>query len=156
VLQDSPVSMNLSARNRVWYRRLNPDRAIKWFFGSNALMSIVVLVLITIFLFKEGSGFLGQNLLNLKVYRLAGLEYVDIIRKQVAGHTALTRELNSIRLAQFSILIKQGATPEQANASLADFDKFASDFDDARTDLQGLVSDLTEIASAIKEKAKIA
>ena len=148
--------MQLSAKNRVWYRRFNPDQFIKWFFGSNALMSILVLVLITIFLFKEGSGFLGQNLTNLRVYRLAGLEYVDIIRKQVGGHTSLTRELSAIRLDEFNVLTKQGKNPDQITASLVGFDKFAADFDDAVTDLQGLVSDMTEVASGIKEKAKIA
>lgn len=155
-LLEKPVSMNLSAKNRVWYRRFNPDQFIKWFFGSNALMSIVVLVLITIFLFKEGSGFVAQNWLNLKIYRLAGLEYVDIIRRQVDAHTALTRELSAIRLAQFNYFAKQGKSPEQINADLAHFDKFATEFDHAGTELQGLVSDLTEIASGIKEKAKIA
>lgn len=153
---EKPFSMHLSAKNRVWYRRFNADQLIKWFFGSNAIMSVVVLVLITIFLFKEGSGFLGQNLQNLRVYRLAGLEYVDIIRKQVEGHTSLTRELSAIRLAQFKLLTKEGKDPGQIAAALVEFDQFATDFSDTGTDLQGLVSDLTEIASGIKEKAKIA
>jgi phosphate transport system permease protein len=153
---EKPVELKLSASNRPWFRRFNTDGIIKGFFGSSALMSIVVLGLITLFLFKEGSGFLGQNLANLRVYRLAGLEYVDIIRKQVEGHTALTRQLSAIRLAQYNQLAKQGKTPEQITAELADFDKYASDFSDAGSDLQGLVSDLSDTASAMKEKAKVA
>ena len=42
-------------------RRWRADNLIKSFFGSNALVAIVVLALITIFLFREGFGFFGQN-----------------------------------------------------------------------------------------------
>src|SRR4051812_30515666 len=72
---------------------LTLDDTIKAFFGGNALVSIVVLTLITVFLLREGVGFFGQNRDNLRIYRLAGLEYVDFIRRQQDDHTALTRYL---------------------------------------------------------------
>ena len=50
-------------------RRWRADDFIKAFFGSNALIAIVVLALITIFLFREGFGFFGQNLRNIRLYR---------------------------------------------------------------------------------------
>ena len=75
------------------YRRRTIESAIRAFFGSNALVAIVVLTLITIFLFREGFGFFGQNLANLRLYRQAGLEYVDIIRAQAKKQTALSRQL---------------------------------------------------------------
>src|SRR5438046_7298869 len=78
-------------------RRWRADDFIKAFFGSNALVAIVVLALITIFLFREGFGFFGQNLANLRLYRHAGLEYVDIIRTQAQQHAALSRKLGEIR-----------------------------------------------------------
>ena len=81
-------------------RRLTTEAAIKTFFSSNALVAIVVLALITIFLFREGFGFFGQNLANLRLYRRAGLEYVDIIRAQAAQHAALSRQLGDIRLQE--------------------------------------------------------
>ena len=74
----SILSENAAARRH----RLTTESAIKGFFGSNALVAVVVLALITIFLFREGFGFFGQNLANLRLYRRAGLEYVDIIRAQ--------------------------------------------------------------------------
>ena len=61
-------------------------------------LSIVVLALITYFLFREGAGFFGQNRQNLEVYRRAGLEYVDFIRAQTENHTALTHYLADVRL----------------------------------------------------------
>src|SRR5207245_11572302 len=78
-------------------RRWRADDFIKAFFGSNALVAIVVLALITIFLFREGFGFFGQNLANLRLYRRAGLEYVDVMRDQAQQHAALSRKLGEIR-----------------------------------------------------------
>ena len=54
------------------HRRQTAESAIKAFFGSNALVAIIVLTLITIFLFREGFGFFGQNLANLRLYRAGG------------------------------------------------------------------------------------
>src|SRR5262249_10740061 len=81
-------------------RRITTEAAIKAFFGSNALVAIVVLTLITIFLFREGFGFFAQNLANLRLYRQAGLEYVDIIRAEADKQTALSRQLGDIRLQE--------------------------------------------------------
>src|SRR5881392_3514174 len=76
------------------------EQAIKAFFAGNALIAVIVLALITIFLFREGFGFFGQNLADLRLYRQAGLEYVDIIRSVQSEHEALCRKLSDIRLRQ--------------------------------------------------------
>ena len=119
------------------------------------MVAVVVLALITIFLFREGSGFFGQNLRNLRIYRLAGLEYVDFLRQEVDEHTALNRELNEVRLAQFQELTAAGRTAEEVNAALAPFDAFADAFGDAAEDVRGILSDLTDAAMAIKQKDQI-
>src|SRR6266852_7340880 len=90
--------MSILSESTARRRRLTTESAIKAFFGSNALVAIVVLALITIFLFREGFGFFGQNLANLRLYRRARLEYVDIMRGQAEGHAALARALNDIRV----------------------------------------------------------
>jgi phosphate transport system permease protein len=128
---------------------------IRVFFNGNAVVAIVVLTLITIFLFREGIGFFGQNLRNLRIYRLAGLEYVDFVRTEVDAHTALSRELNEARLAQFERLTAAGQSIDQANAALDPFDTFAGAFSDAAEDLRGVLSDLTDAASAIKQKEQL-
>ena len=125
------------------YRRRTAESAIRAFFGSNALVAIIVLTLITIFLFREGSGFFGQNLANLQLYRQAGLEYVDIIRGQAEKQTALSRQLGDIRLQQ----MQAGAD----QAALEKFDEFASKFSDTGEQLNGLVSDATDQAQALRE-----
>jgi phosphate transport system permease protein len=125
------------------YRRRTAESAIRAFFGSNALVAIVVLTLITIFLFREGFGFFGQNLANLRLYRQAGLEYVDIIRAQAEKQTTLSRQLGDIRMQQ----MRAGAD----HANLEKFDEFAHKFSDTGERLNGLVSDATDQAQALRE-----
>ena len=102
-----------------------------------------VLTLITIFLFREGSGFFSQNLANLRLYRQAGLEYVDIIRTEAEKQTALSRQLGDIRLQQ----MRAGAD----QAALEKFDEFANKFSDTGEQLNGLLSDATDQAQALRE-----
>ena len=122
------------------HRRRTAESAIRAFFGSNALVAIVVLTLITIFLFREGFGFFSQNLANLRLYRQAGLEYVDIIRTEAEKQTALSRQLGDIRLQQ----MRAGAD----QAALEKFDEFANKFGEQ---LNGLLSDATDQAQALRE-----
>ena len=117
------------------------ENLIKAFFASNALVAIVVLALITIFLFREGAGFFSENLKNIRLYRRAGLEFVDIMRAQAQQHSASSRQLNIIRL-QAQI----GASP----AALEQFDAFAGQFSDAAEELNGVVSDATDQALAFR------
>jgi phosphate transport system permease protein len=128
------------------------EQGIKAFFGGNALVAVIVLALITIFLFREGFGFFGQNLANLRLYRQAGLEYVDIIRAVAAEHEGLSRKLSEIRLREVRAMEKRNLPLEEINAALVPFDQFASAFSETAENLHGLVSDLTEQASALKEQ----
>ena len=140
------------ARTRSRRAQAVVEQGIKAFFGGNALVAVIVLALITIFLFREGFGFFGQNLANLRLYRQAGLEYVDIIRGVSAQHEALSRKLSEIRLREVRVMQKRNAPLDEINAILAPFDQFASAFSDTAENLHGLVSDLTDQASALKEQ----
>jgi len=137
-------------------KRLRFDHVIHQFFGGSAVVAVVVLALITVFLFREGAGFFPQNLQNLRIYRLAGLEYVDFMRSEVEAHTAINRALQALRLKQLTeLLAEKKNDTAAANAALAAFDQFASDFDSSVQDLRGLTSDLNDTVTAIKEKAKV-
>ena len=132
---------------------LTLDDCIKFFFGGNAVVSIIVLALITFFLFREGAGFFGQNRENLTIYRQAGLEYVDYIRAQQDDHAALTRYLSDLRVRQINYFTHdKQLSLAQANAALAGFDEFAGQYGDTVDPIRSLVSDLTEQVTAIKEK----
>ncbi|HEY3901446.1 MAG TPA: phosphate ABC transporter permease subunit PstC [Chthoniobacter sp.] len=153
----SPHSVGDALLNRKRFRilGLTVDDMIRVFFNGNAVVAIVVLALITIFLFREGIGFFSLNLRNLRLYRLAGLEYVDYLRKEVDQHTALNRELNEARLAQFQKLTASGKNTAEIDAALAPFDAYAGAFGDAAEDIRGILSDLSDAATAIKQKDQI-
>ena len=133
-------------------RKFSTEKAIKLFFGGNAFVAILVLALITIFLFREGSGFFGENLRNLRIYRQAGLEYVDIIRAEAEKHSALSRALNDFRQRQALVSAEKNIPATRIAADLAPFDKFAAAFSDSAENLHSLVSDLTDEASGLKEQ----
>jgi len=147
----APISTSAAGEEARHRSRRFIERAIKYFFGGNAIVAVVVLALITIFLCREGFGFFGENLRNLRLYRTAGLEYVDIIRAQAEEHSELTRSLNQIRLREFKSLTQRGLSNERAQAALAPFDQFATAFSDAGDELNGLVSDLNDEAMGLKE-----
>jgi len=94
---NSPNSKPSFSKRRALLLGKDSDSIIKTFFGSNAMVAIVVLALITIFLFKEGTGFVGLYHKSLQEYRKSGLEYVDILKEQRDDYTELTRYLNDIK-----------------------------------------------------------
>ncbi|HKK19103.1 MAG TPA: phosphate ABC transporter permease subunit PstC [Opitutales bacterium] len=91
------------------------DSIIKSFFGSSAMVAIVVLALITIFLFKEGAGFVQLYHKSLQEYRLSGLEYVDILKEKREGYTALTRYLNDVKAEWINALKAEGLSQSEIN-----------------------------------------
>jgi phosphate transport system permease protein len=150
----APVFAITKTRTRLF--GLSLDEVIRAFFGGNALVAIVILGLITYFLFREGSEFFTQNRANITVYRQAGLEYVDFIREQEQAHTALSRYLGDVRLRTVMELTDvKKLPPAEATAQLAAFDEFATRFDDTVLPIRGFVSDLGEVAAGIKEKFEI-
>jgi len=147
-----PASHFLTRRRSGRILGVSVEDLIRVFFGGNALVAIVVLGLIMLFLLKEGVGFFGQNWDNLRIYRQAGLEYVDIMRTEVEEHTALNRYLNDIRVQEITRLTQvEGRTPAEAMEALASFDEYSYRFSDAIIPVRGVVSDLSDVAIALKE-----
>jgi phosphate transport system permease protein len=124
-------------------RRFSTEALIKGFFGSNALVAILVLALITIFLFREGFGFFDQNLKNIRLYRRAGLEFVDIMRAQAERDALLSRQLREIRQQEFRA--------PGSEVAVAQLDQFADAFSDAADGLHALVSDTNDQALALRD-----
>ncbi len=145
----------LLRRRRGWFFGMTGDAFIKYVFQSNAAISVVVLALITFTIFREAFDFLPQNRENLQIYRLAGLEFTDLLRAQVQDHAALSRYLTAIRQSQYELLIKQGVAPATAPAKLADFDAYTNRFADSIAEEETLLGNLTELNSSIKERQKV-
>lgn len=101
------------SRRRALFLGQDSDSLIKKFFGSNAMVAIVVLALITIFLFKEGAGFVGLYHESLVDYRQSGLEYVDILKEKRESYVELTRYLNDVRAQWINELKASGLSQEE-------------------------------------------
>ncbi len=143
-------------KTRTRFLGLTLDECIQAFFGGNAFVAVVVLGLITVFLFREGAGFFRQNQENLELYRKAGLEYVDFMRQQEEDHTALTRYLFDLRIRAFKAYTEgEGMSLADANRRLGAFDDYSYDFGDTVEPLRGAVMDLGDLATAIKTRALV-
>jgi phosphate transport system permease protein len=151
-----PTREALLRKQRGWFFGLTGDQFVKYVFQGNAMISILVLGLITFTIFRDAVGFIPQNHANLVVYRKAGLEYVDLFRTQVTAHSALSRYLADLRSKQFALLTKgQGLAPAAAMTQLAEFDAFANRYADTINDQETLLGTMTDLVSSIKERQKV-
>ena len=99
----APEERSLPAtRHRFQRQGFSYERLIKFFFASNAGLTIVILILIIVFLLKEGLGFFPGYRRELETYRIAGLEFVDISRKNLTSHEQLTSLLNRAYFAEIN------------------------------------------------------
>lgn len=73
---------------------------IRFFFGGNASLAIVILVLICVFLAKEAFMFFPKNHEGLKAYRESGQEFVDYIGDEISAHTNLYSTANIAYFAE--------------------------------------------------------
>lgn len=152
-----PTREALLRRRGSWFFGIPLDRVAKLFFQSSATVSVIVLALITFTIFSDAVGFIPQNRENLTTYRLAGLEFVDLLRTQVKEHSVVSRYLTQIRQAEFERLTKAAGLPlAEANARLADFDAFADRFASASGDHETLLAEMTDLVSSVKERHKVA
>lgn len=153
IIENAPQTWQRVARGRrKAFLGITKDDAIRYFFGGNAITAIVILALIMIFLFKEGWGFFSQERADLELKRQAGIELVDIVKREREEFTNLSRLLTHIRVTELKALMAEGATPENASLALTKFDAFESQFGDLASDLIDVTDEMTEVASEIKTK----
>lgn len=131
---------------------LSKEEALKGLFGGNAYVSIIVLSLITIFLFKEGFGFFGQYRDSLALHRQSGLEYVELMRQEQEALSALNRYLNSIRSLQSEKLSEQGLPFSEVKQVLAQHEDFFFQFEDLALPLRDLVLDGVDILAEVRDR----
>ncbi|HEX2860632.1 MAG TPA: hypothetical protein VHN79_03290, partial [Lacunisphaera sp.] len=159
-LESAPVRaatrQALLTRRRGWCFGLTGEQLAKLLFQGNAAISIVVLGLITFTIFRDAVSFLPQNHDNLRVYRVAGLEFVDLLRAQVTEHSTLSRYLLKVRTDEQQRLTKGGLDPGAANAQLGGFDTMANAFADAAADHEVILGEMTDQVSAVKDRYKVA
>lgn len=97
------------------------DGLIKFFFASNAGLTIVILVLIIVFLIREGAGFFPDYRKELELYRKAGLEFVDIPRKDLTAHEQMSSLLNRAYYAQVNAACRGEMLRSQEASALVSY-----------------------------------
>lgn len=141
--------------HRFHFLGLDSDDIVRSFFGGNATLAIVVLVLIMFFLFREGAGFFGQNASDQTVYRQSGLEYVDVMRTQLDDYYRLPRYLTNIEANELRRLQKS------EKLSLADARKetralhdYTAQIRSASRPLSLFVNDLSDKGISLRDSYK--
>jgi len=152
---------NASTRNIFQSRRrrvlgVTGDRLLSLFFGSNAVISVVVLGLITLFLFREGAGFFPKNLESLRTYRQTGLECIEHMQATKQDFQALVRYLSDVRLRMFEHYSAQGLDFDQINDEVLPLDDFIYAFEENIFALDDLVGELTATATRVRERHEVA
>ncbi len=153
-----PLQEALLTHGRSFIPGLSREKLIKYFFGANAWIAIVVLGLIMLSLFDQSigfnpaRGFFGQDYRNLLVYRQAGLEFVDIIRKETTGLDDIGRYLADVRLAELKKQLAHGKTLAEANAALGPFDAYVGKLADLGDPLSDIASPLADSATDTRDQ----
>lgn len=156
-------SKDLRRGKRVLFGGLDSDQLIQGFFGGNAFVAILVLLAITVFLFKEGVGFFQMNLDSLRAYRWTGQEYVDYARQQNDDFQALVRYLNDIRTKEMERAREQAIAAgrsedeafQAARAAVEKEDEYIRSFSRLGDGLRRWLLDQQKIAISIKEDYEI-
>lgn len=126
---NSPTESSTPSLQR---RGFSYDRLIRYFFASNAGLTIVILLLIIAFLLKEGLGFFPGYRRELEIYRVTGMEFVDISRQNLTSHEQLTSLLNRAYFAEINGLAKRELDRStEAAALVSEVDDFTAAARDA-------------------------
>src|ERR1700728_771233 len=159
-LDQRPLREAISSRGRSFIPWLTKDELIKYFFGANAWIAIVVLGLIMLSLYQQSvgfdpaRGFFGQDYRSQLVYREAGLEFVDIIKKESSDLDDIGTYLASVRLDELKKLLAQGKSLDDANTALGPYDDYVGKLTGLDEGLSDIASPLGDTAVATKEQLK--
>lgn len=127
------------------------DGFFKCFFAGNAGLTILILVLIIVFLIREGVGFFPAYRKSLEIYRRAGLEFVDISRADLTAHEQLLSLLNRAYFAELNArCVAESTRADEASALVARFSDITASARDALSNL----AESTEAVSATEKDSK--
>lgn len=103
----NPDSPSSPAKERLVFKRrgvqifgLGWQDVIRIFFGGNASLAIIILILICFFLAKEAFLFFPDHHRDLNSYRQSGQEFVGFIGEEVTAHTNLYSSANIAYFAE--------------------------------------------------------
>ncbi|BCU78632.1 phosphate ABC transporter permease subunit PstC [Luteolibacter sp. LG18] len=103
------------------FKGRSTEGLIKAFFGGNAALTIIILILIIVFLLREGVGFFPKYRQELQVYRRSGLEFVDIARKDLTAQEQMVSLLNRAYYAQVNSACRKEMLRSQEATALVNY-----------------------------------
>ena len=142
-IESSDRSVQFTSGRRT-FLGLSLQDAIRYFFGGNATVAIIILVLICGFLLHEGFGFFPEHHRELKRYRMAGLEYVALIDEEVRLHSqamgqlrqAFYQEINADSVEQQAVVAAYGAVKRHVESKIESLSDRVESFEAQREDLE--------------------
>lgn len=146
-----PSGIDLSCKRKLFFG-ITSDKWIQVFFFGNAWAAILILLLIAFFLFKEGALFFSLHEGNHKLYRKAGLEFVEEIKTTREDFTSIYRYLNSVRTEQMQALQEEGFSYQEASSKCMALEDFTYDYLDLSMELNDLCSELTEFVTDFRDQ----
>ena len=109
-----PLHQLLLKKQKGHFLGLDLQRAIRFFFASNASITIVVLAMIMLFLLREGAGFLSTYKHELEIYRRSGLEYCDLVDRPLSKQQELSSKLRRALTASMDPIIQEARARRDA------------------------------------------
>lgn len=103
------------------FKGRSTEGLIKAFFGGNAALTIIILILIIVFLLREGIGFFPKYRQELQVYRHSGLEFVDIARKDLTAQEQMVSLLNRAYYAQVNAACRKEMLRSQEATAVVNY-----------------------------------
>lgn len=142
-----PLGSKILRRGRRTVLGMDPQKLIKNFFGANSSIAIIVLVLIMVFLLREGAGFLGTYHHELEVYRKAGLEFCDIADTPLKEQQLLSSALRRAKAATQDPVLKAalGDAEDAFDTAIEPADEILSELKTHATETKELASEFNTL-----------
>lgn len=131
---------------------LDRGLAIKAFFGGNAFVAMIVLALITIFLFREGIDFFPQYREDMELYRKSGQEFVGLLKQEVDQFDTLQQELAEVQVRVLTDLYDQGMEWEEVTRLTGPLREFVETTRGAVGPLSRIVKEAVDLTVSAKEE----
>lgn len=141
---------------------LGLDKAtlIKGLFGGNAVVAIVVLDLITFFLFREGVEFFPQYRKDMSLFRKSGQELVSILKTELDQYNDLQKQLEQIQVTLATKVLEEveskdwedeGAKWAAYGEKTQPFLEYTMAVNDAAAPLKKITEQVRDSTKAMKE-----
>jgi phosphate transport system permease protein len=149
----SPLNLRRQRDPRVF--GVDRQSLLKAFFGGNAIVAVIVLLLITFFLFREGLSFFPQYREDMELYRRSGMEYASLVKQEHDRFNELLGQLVDIRKRQIRQLESQGKTREEIAALTAPMQAYFYDFSDLAIPLRDYQIAVRDLAAETYKQARM-